>query len=128
MGGVFNVVNLHTYHYAGNNPVKLSDPDGRMPFLVVTGAIGAVAGAIVGGAYGAYKSYSESGEIDWREVGKDALIGGAAGGLVGVGAGAGAAKLLAGSYVASTSAVAFGTKIFVAGISTTGFASFDAFK
>jgi hypothetical protein len=28
-GGVFNVVNLHTYHYAGNNPVKYVDPDGR---------------------------------------------------------------------------------------------------
>jgi hypothetical protein len=29
MGGVFNYVNLHAYHYAGNNPVKLKDPDGR---------------------------------------------------------------------------------------------------
>jgi RHS repeat-associated protein len=29
MGGVFNYVNLHAYHYAGNNPVKLVDPDGR---------------------------------------------------------------------------------------------------
>jgi hypothetical protein len=29
MGGVFNVVNLHVYHYAGNNPVVISDPDGR---------------------------------------------------------------------------------------------------
>jgi RHS repeat-associated protein len=28
-GGVFNYVNLHAYHYAGNNPVKLVDPDGR---------------------------------------------------------------------------------------------------
>jgi hypothetical protein len=28
MGGVFNYVNLHVYHYAGNNPVVLSDPDG----------------------------------------------------------------------------------------------------
>ena len=28
-GGVFNVVNLHVYHYAGNNPVKYVDPDGR---------------------------------------------------------------------------------------------------
>jgi RHS repeat-associated protein len=30
MGGVFNYVNLHTYHYAGNNPVKYVDPDGRL--------------------------------------------------------------------------------------------------
>ena len=29
MGGVFNAVNLHLYHYAGNNPVKYTDPDGR---------------------------------------------------------------------------------------------------
>ena len=29
MGGVFNVVNLHLYHYAGNNPVKYTDPTGR---------------------------------------------------------------------------------------------------
>jgi RHS repeat-associated protein len=28
-GGVFNLVNLHVYHYAGNNPVKYVDPDGR---------------------------------------------------------------------------------------------------
>jgi RHS repeat-associated protein len=28
-GGVFNMVNLHVYHYAGNNPVKYTDPDGR---------------------------------------------------------------------------------------------------
>jgi len=29
MGGVFNIVNLQLYHYAGNNPVKYTDPDGR---------------------------------------------------------------------------------------------------
>ena len=28
-GGVFNYVNLHVYHYAGNNPVKYIDPNGR---------------------------------------------------------------------------------------------------
>lgn len=29
MGGVFNIINMHSYHYAGNNPVKYTDPDGR---------------------------------------------------------------------------------------------------
>ncbi|MDR2210973.1 MAG: hypothetical protein LBO65_05825 [Spirochaetaceae bacterium] len=29
MGGVYNYINLHMYHYAGNNPVKLTDPTGR---------------------------------------------------------------------------------------------------
>ena len=29
MGGVFNYVNLHVYHYGGNNPIKYVDPDGR---------------------------------------------------------------------------------------------------
>jgi hypothetical protein len=28
--GIFNLVNLHVYHYAGNNPVKYTDPDGRL--------------------------------------------------------------------------------------------------
>ena len=30
MGGVYNTVNLHLYHYAGNNPVKYMDPDGKI--------------------------------------------------------------------------------------------------
>jgi hypothetical protein len=32
MGGVYNVINLHVYHYAGNNPLKYTDPDGRFSF------------------------------------------------------------------------------------------------
>ena len=30
MGGVFNGINLNLFHYAGNNPIKYSDPDGRV--------------------------------------------------------------------------------------------------
>ena len=29
IGGAFNSVNLNLYHYAGNNPVKYTDPDGK---------------------------------------------------------------------------------------------------
>ncbi|EMB38873.1 RHS repeat domain-containing protein, partial [Treponema denticola] len=29
MGGIYNTVNLHVYHYAGNNPVKYVDPNGE---------------------------------------------------------------------------------------------------
>jgi RHS repeat-associated protein len=35
MGGVFNVVNLSSYPYAGNNPLKLKDPNGAFLHIVV---------------------------------------------------------------------------------------------
>ena len=37
MGGIFNYVNFHVYHYGGNNPVIIIDPDGRSNILGKSG-------------------------------------------------------------------------------------------
>ena len=26
LGGIYNTINFHTYHYAGNNPIRYTDP------------------------------------------------------------------------------------------------------
>ena len=35
MGGIYNYVNMHVYHYGGNNPVKYVDPNGRNFLLLI---------------------------------------------------------------------------------------------
>jgi hypothetical protein len=37
MGGVYNSINMHTYHYAGNNPINMIDPDGRTDVYDIDG-------------------------------------------------------------------------------------------
>lgn len=40
MGGIYNLVNSQLYHYAGNNPVKYTDPDGESPWIAIPIIIG----------------------------------------------------------------------------------------
>ena len=42
MGGVFNHTNGNLYHYAGNNPVKYTDPDGNS---ILSGLVKTLAGS-----------------------------------------------------------------------------------
>jgi len=79
--------------------------------MFVTAAIGAIVGAVIGGVV-AHKQ--------GKSVWKGALIGAAAGGLIGLGAGAAAGAILAGSATASTAAVAAGTTTLVSTVSSGG--------
>ena len=48
-GGIYNTVNLNVYHYAGNNPVKYIDPDGRVletPWDIANAVFGYISGII----------------------------------------------------------------------------------
>jgi hypothetical protein len=62
MGGIYNSRNLQTYHYAGNNPIKYTDPTGE--FVVL--AIGVLfwGGALVG------LGYATKDTIDYYLTGK----------------------------------------------------------
>ena len=72
MGGVFNVVNLHVYHYAGYsqrsfelyNPIKYVDPDGRDIHILTLGGVGAK--LVIGGSLNI--------GIAWDDNGNSALV------------------------------------------------------
>jgi len=82
MGGVFNTINLHVFHYAANNPVKYVDPDGRSlidPLKVNTSVIqDSLSVGGVGGGCGAGMIYSGPGLIAKIKVLGVALFTGAA--------------------------------------------------
>ncbi len=70
MGGVFNVVNLHLYHYAGNNPIKYEDPNGEFATLV-----GMIIGGIAGGVSALTQGHKFSSKGFWAGVAGGAVSG-----------------------------------------------------
>ncbi len=103
------VLGYNLFAYCNNNPVNTTDPTGHA-FVLLTAAIGAVAGAIVGGCIAA-----SQGKNVWAGIGIDA----AAGGLIGLGAGAAAAALITGSATASTAFVLGTASVKLAATGTT---------
>ena len=83
MGGVFNVVNLHLYHYAGNNPVKYTDPDGKFINII----IGAVVGGSLAGGVSVATQFVKGEGIDLKKVLLAAAGGALSGGLAATGVG-----------------------------------------
>jgi hypothetical protein len=108
------LLGANLFAYCGNNPVNMADDNGYLPFLLITGAIGALIGGIIG--------YATTGSL------KGALTGAAIGGLIGLTGGAAAGYLLAGSATASIGAVILGGKLFIAGVGVAGYGSFEVFK
>jgi hypothetical protein len=101
LGGIFNVVNMHVYHYAANNPVKYTDPDGKavplIPIAIALLKAGAISAAVSGlidiGKQAWASRGSPSGfNPDLKETGA-AMAGGFVAGALTGGAGMGAGLL-----------------------------------
>ena len=105
------MLDKNMFAYCLNSPVNLTDDSGALPFFAITAAIGAVAGAVIGGIAAA-----RSGSSVWAGIG----IGAAAGALIGTGAGMAAGAALAGSITATTGAVIAGGSTLVGTVATGG--------
>ncbi|WNG15531.1 SpvB/TcaC N-terminal domain-containing protein [Cystobacter fuscus] len=117
IGGVYHPVNLATYAYAGHNPQKYTDPNGRALNLVAA-AIGAVGGGIIGGGVELGRQLWRGEDVNWNRVGATAAGGAVAGGLAGLTAGG---SLLAQGAMAGAASAAGGTVTRTAlGEKTTG--------
>ena len=72
---IYNPQDLNRYAYTRNNPYKYSDPSGNNPILI-SGAIGTAVGASIGALISIGSQLSDTGQVNWGDVGKSAVIGG----------------------------------------------------
>ena len=109
---IFDPMSWNAYLYVNNRPLTHVDPDGDIPIPVITGAVGAGVGALVGGGAEAFSQWSRTGTISWGKVGTAALGGGIAGGVAGatfgVGTAAGVAVTTTQSLVVNASSSVVG--------------------
>ena len=102
---------LNQYIYCWNNPSIYVDNNGK---FLATVAIGVGIGALIGGVGSVISDVSKGQKVDWGKAGKNALKGGAAGGVIGTGIGAvsilsaaGASAIAVNTTVAATAEATF---------------------
>ncbi len=113
---VTDPLSFNKYTYCYNNPVRFTDPSGNVPFMLLAGAAGALAGAVTAGIKSAL-----AGKFSWKDVGEGALIGGA----IGLTGGSAVSLLATGSAFATTGAVMTGLGFGAGTVGTAGATGFE---
>ena len=54
LGGIYNYVNFHVYHYSANNPIRYKDPDGRFTEEEIQHALDSIIAASPNATYHSY--------------------------------------------------------------------------
>ena len=101
------------YGFNNNSPANYVDPDGASP-LLITGAIGAVGGGVIGGGVAWWQGADSNGIL--RAAGRGALVGGIAG-LTGGAVGGITTTMLAGTSLGASATGAVTSAVISGGVS-----------